>query len=189
MLKFKQLDIYNYKKDKKDWEIIFKIFEYYKDFGYLDIDYIKTNYKNLDDFIDEKLVKLNKLNEKERKLHTPETYTVYLKDKCIGYIDFKPKRNIHEGAIGMGIVPDYKGKGYGYKILSTFIDMMFEKHGKWMKKLCYLVYDFNNASLALQRKLKENEKYEVVESVFKNHSGEFKGKKVIFHYFDIYKIK
>ena len=76
----------------------------------------------------------------ETQLIMPETeekrgmtvYMAYLEDQCIGKIHLELS-NGNGGIYGVGILPDYRGKGYGRHILMEGISILMNQQAKTIK--------------------------------------------------------
>lgn len=74
-------------------------------------------------------------------------------DRVVGWCDVFPKENprqAHRGSLGMGILPGYRGKGIGRRLLSAVLDHA-KKFG--LEKVELTVYHTNTDAIALYEKL------------------------------------
>ncbi len=73
-------------------------------------------------------------------------------DRVVGWCDIFPLKNErqkHRGTLGMGLLPDYRGKGLGAKLLSATLDHA-QKIG--LEKVELHVYTSNVSAIALYKK-------------------------------------
>lgn len=73
-------------------------------------------------------------------------------ERVVGWCDVFPEENprqSHRGGLGMGIIPEYRGRGIGSQLLSTTLDHA-EKFG--LEKVELNVYTSNTAAVALYKK-------------------------------------
>jgi ribosomal protein S18 acetylase RimI-like enzyme len=73
-------------------------------------------------------------------------------EKVVGWCDVFPMSNprlAHRGGLGMGLIPEYRGRGVGTKLLSSVLD-----HAKrsGLEKIELYVYTSNTPAIALYRK-------------------------------------
>lgn len=79
-------------------------------------------------------------------------YYVINEDKVVGWCDVFPEENprqSHRGGLGMGILPEFRGKGIGSQLLQKVID-----HAKTfgLEKIELNVYTSNISAVALYKK-------------------------------------
>jgi len=73
-------------------------------------------------------------------------------EKVVGWCDVFPEENprqSHRGGLGMGLIPEYRGKGLGTKLLASVLDHA-KKFG--LEKVELHVYTTNHPAVALYRK-------------------------------------
>ena len=81
------------------------------------------------------------------------TYIVRVDDKSVGIINLTNRSIIDEQfEIDIGIIPEYRRKGIGELVSSTFIDFIFEKI-KSIDTLYFKINFENKASISLSEKL------------------------------------
>jgi len=71
----------------------------------------------------------------------------------IGWCDVIPKsipEFSHVGVLGMGILPEYRGKGYGKKLMDKTIKHAFTINN--LEKIELIVYESNEGAISLYRK-------------------------------------
>lgn len=98
---------------------------------------------------------LEKVSEFQRDIigkNGPVYYAID-NERVIGWCDVFPKdnpRHCHRGALGMGLIPEYRGQGLGSKLLSAVI-----AHSKQfgLEKIELSVYTSNTSAIALYKKL------------------------------------
>ena len=71
-------------------------------------------------------------------------------DECVGYCQYQLIKT-EAPYIGIELLPDYRGKGYGYRACRALADEYFSRSGN--DKLLYKVKRDNTASIALVKKL------------------------------------
>lgn len=79
-------------------------------------------------------------------------YYAIEEDRVVGWCDVFPYENprlSHRGGLGMGLLPDYRGKGLGSKLLSAVLD-----HSKifGLEKIELHVYTSNTSAINLYKK-------------------------------------
>lgn len=81
----------------------------------------------------------------------PVYYAIH-NDRVVGWCDVFPEENprqSHRGGLGMGLLPEYRGKGIGSKLLKAVMDHA-KKFG--LEKVELHVYTSNEHAIALYKK-------------------------------------
>lgn len=97
---------------------------------------------------------LEKVAEFQAKLMSKNgpVYYAVADNRVVGWCDvfpFENPRQSHRGGLGMGLIPEYRGKGLGSKLLSTVLDHS-KKFG--LEKVELQVYTTNLPAIALYKK-------------------------------------
>lgn len=79
-------------------------------------------------------------------------YYAIQNDRVVGWCDVFPEENprqSHRGSLGMGLIPEFRGKGLGSRLLSSVLD-----HAKrfGLEKVELNVYTSNGPAIALYKK-------------------------------------
>lgn len=79
-------------------------------------------------------------------------YYAIQNDRVIGWCDVFPEdnpRQSHRGGLGMGLLPEFRGKGIGSKLLKAVLD---HAKGFGLEKVELHVYTTNTSAIALYKK-------------------------------------
>lgn len=79
-------------------------------------------------------------------------YYAVINERVVGWCDVFPEENprqSHRGSLGMGLLPDFRGKGIGYSLVTQVLNHA-KKQG--LEKVELNVYTTNTAAIALYRK-------------------------------------
>lgn len=79
-------------------------------------------------------------------------YYAVINGRVVGWCDVFPEENprqSHRGSLGMGLLPEFRGKGIGYALMTAVLNHA-KKQG--LEKVELNVYTSNSAAIALYRK-------------------------------------
>lgn len=129
---------------------------------YGDIQYIESFYETLKFVAQEKIYiemikppPIEKVRSFQKNLISKNgpTYYAMKENQVIGWCDVFPEENprqAHRGGLGMGILPEFRGKGIGTRLLGKVIE---KSKVFGLEKIELHVYTSNEAAIRLYKKL------------------------------------